>query len=430
MKKEKSILQREITTIRSAQPEDVRKLTASLEDEKRASETLRARKNEIKSQYKIKIDEANERIRDYANSTRDLEDKIKLLEQEIEDLRGQRPVPKRRKKGDMETSQFSEYDLQDELEEIRNNAREMTRKHEQILKAVAEINAKLGTNAGTPKPANIAVQAASAPVQTNPKTYARILKDASKTSTHIRHINGLGATQADRIANLAIFKTSEEIKNTSFHSVRVKGPSSITVIFSTSKAAKAFEKLVEEKFAAIVESKGVTSRRPMVKIVRIPTETAEPELIKRELIRCNDWLKNASLDIEQVFEISIAGRTYMNCIIACDIEIQEQLTQMGTVSFGLDTCRVYEQIDVLQCNNCSRFGHIAINCVNETTCKKCAGSHKHTDCDAMEMKCVNCETANKSFGKDMKTDHNSAFDRCPMRIERINAIKNLLSSKN
>lgn len=167
----------------------------------------------------------------------------------------------------------------------------------------------------------------------------------------------------------------------------------------------------------------------MVKVVRVPADDMDIDSIKAEIIRFNEWIQPESLEIVRKFEINILGMSYTNCILACDVEVQEQLVQRGAILYGMNTCRVYEQMDILQCKKCSRFGHIAINCSN-VTCRKCSGPHKHADCDSVELKCVNCEMANKSFNKDLGTNHNAALDRCPMRMERINAIKRLIMAKN
>lgn len=167
----------------------------------------------------------------------------------------------------------------------------------------------------------------------------------------------------------------------------------------------------------------------MIKVVRIPSDETDKQKVKDTIATFNKWLVPDKFEVDKVFTINSGQNTYANCSISCDIETQELILSKGAISFGKSVCKTYELFEVLQCNNCSRFGHISINCPNTAACRKCGGPHRHTNCDATELKCVNCEFANITFEKNYSTNHNSAIDRCPQQLERINAIKSLALPK-
>lgn len=168
----------------------------------------------------------------------------------------------------------------------------------------------------------------------------------------------------------------------------------------------------------------------MIKIVRLPTEIRDKETLAERIRENNPSLKDSNFTIDQIFEIRVGVTTYVNCIISCDIALQENLIAMGSISFGLSRCRVYEHIELLQCNNCSQYGHILINCTNKTACRKCGEEHRHTECESSDLKCVNCVIQNSLRKTDLNTAHIASHDMCYTRKERINAIKRLLSPKN
>lgn len=181
----------------------------------------------------------------------------------------------------------------------------------------------------------------------------------------------------------------------------------------------------------LVESKAISIRRALVKIVRLPTEESDKAAVKATIMESNDWLAGHNFEITQVYNISIGTQsTYTNCSIECEVETQEEILRRGAINFGDLKCRAYEQIEVMQCNNCSRLGHISMNCPGTITCRKCSENHSHNVCTSTTLKCINCDHANTAFGKAYNTAHNSAFDRCPARLERIEAIKRLVLSKN
>lgn len=261
-------------------------------------------------------------------------------------------------------------------------------------------------------------------------TYARILKNSEENSKRIRHIDGKGTDLTSRGANLNKFRETEEVKALERVIIGFKGTTSMMITFESSEEAVKLDNIITAKYSDLVESKGVATRRPQVKIVRIPAQDLDKEGVLKEICESNDWLPTEGIELTQVFTIEIAIQKYVNCILQCEVETQEEILRRGFLLFSGTQCRVYEQIDILQCGKCARYGHTALNCINNIACKKCASNHTHKECTSVAFKCVNCELANLSFGKTYDSAHNSAFDPCPVRVERVEAIKRLIVAKN
>jgi len=69
----------------------------------------------------------------------------------------------------------------------------------------------------------------------------------------------------------------------------------------------------------------------------------------------------------------------------------------------------------LVCYRCHAFGHTAVKCQGQETCKNCAsGAHKTDECTSITLKCGNCQEGHKV------TD-----PRCPAYIKEKTKYKNL-----
>ena len=53
---------------------------------------------------------------------------------------------------------------------------------------------------------------------------------------------------------------------------------------------------------------------------------------------------------------------------------------LNKVRIGFSVFKAQYDIKVLQCYNCTKFGHHAANCTNKIACAKCAGEHLLKDC--------------------------------------------------
>lgn len=85
----------------------------------------------------------------------------------------------------------------------------------------------------------------------------------------------------------------------------------------------------------------------------------------------------------------------------------------------------FEHIRAIQCLKCYAFGHVAVNCRNKLTCKRCAGEHKEGECKVhiTEVKCANCSAAKRPH------DHRVTSESCPARRAWINKRISFLERK-
>lgn len=208
---------------------------------------------------------------------------------------------------------------------------------EKILEVITEMKKQieeLGKTkpAEAPAPANAAAATTvKSPEPPIPQTYARILKDSLNDTKKIRHIDGKGDDIRSRAENLAKFRDTDDMKNMKTVVIRAKGTSSYTVTFETEEDAIKLDELIATKFTEMVESKQVTSRKPMVKVIRIPAENTDKAAVLNEIKRNNEWLAQVEFEISQVFTIATTNGNYTNCTIQCEVETQEDTEGFHTI---------------------------------------------------------------------------------------------------
>lgn len=119
----------------------------------------------------------------------------------------------------------------------------------------------------------------------------------------------------------------------------------------------------------------------------------------------------------------------MNIIISCDLLVQEIFLKKGSCIFGLNQCKIFEYVDVLRCNKCQRFGHFVRDCTFGEICRSCHQNHPTNTCELESInKCSNCIAENKK-GASYNSKHRTSDEKCPLRIERINALKQFYTSR-
>ena len=106
------------------------------------------------------------------------------------------------------------------------------------------------------------------------------------------------------------------------------------------------------------------------------------------------------------------------CITCTTADTYEKLIQEGVQIFNNKyKCEIYRK-PVIRCFNCQRFGHIARNCINKTTCHHCGEHHYQTNYCRKNLFCINCK----------KPGHPSISRNCPKYIEKQNQIQHEIST--
>lgn len=204
--------------------------------------------------------------------------------------------------------------------------------------------------------------------------------------------------------------------------VKRKGKNNFTVFFSNEDGAQKTEQQLKFNYNDNIVVKSVNPVPPMVKITGIFTEFEDSTDVIFELRRQNPWMTNLEFKRVREYTVKTDSGPYMNLIISCDLVVQEILIKKASCIFGINSCKIFEYIDVLRCIKCQRFGHFVRDCTFNETCRKCHQQHSTKTCILPTInKCSNCIIENKK-GANFNSKHRTSDERCPLRVERINAL--------
>nr|CAI5843321.1 unnamed protein product [Callosobruchus analis] len=111
-------------------------------------------------------------------------------------------------------------------------------------------------------------------------------------------------------------------------------------------------------------------------------------------------------------------------IVQVDKASYEKILKAGNVFIGLDSCKIYDAVQVSRCFNCNGFNHSSKFCKKERSCRRCGENHAVKDCKSVTLKCVNCCIRNSKVEPNVSTDH-ATWDilNCSTFLEACNKLR-------
>ena len=113
-------------------------------------------------------------------------------------------------------------------------------------------------------------------------------------------------------------------------------------------------------------------------------------------------------------------------LIEVDYPTDKRALSIGHCLVGLNSCNIYDAIDISRCYKCNGFHHTFRNCKSkEPSFPRCAGSHVVKDCNADILKCVNCLSLKEKSKADNIVVEHAAWDYnlCTAYKQAVDKIK-------
>lgn len=174
------------------------------------------------------------------------------------------------------------------------------------------------------------------------------------------------------------------------------------------------------KVEGIIQKEEVVSFRPKIKIIGLPPVCEEEDLLHE--INTRNGIDRLEIQIVNKFTVPAQGKrnASVNAIIAFKkIETFLETLNKNKIQCFTRSCPVYEQVPILQCVRCLRFGHNG--CRETVHCKKCGEPHFTKNCKSNIAFCVNCSRFNNARPKiKVNTAHNATNHLCPSLQHHIN----------
>lgn len=416
---------------------------------------------QFRAEYDKVVAEKNEKdiqLSRFANYVKDIEGKISERDNIITQLRQEnqtriQPQPStsqqhKRRHTDLhqnEEEQVATDDVEQHINTVISNRFQKLEDSQRLMAdALEQIRAALVTNmptvnfaqiprnqrAGTPsRGARGRSTSRRSNIQTanKPKhiamSYAAALTKSTIRPDVIRNINVLGSPEEVKTI-MQDLKEGTHITGPGIASVKPKGKANITLTFNNPDEAQKTEDILNNLYRDKLVVKKVQSHSPQIKITRIYSRLEHTEDIVNQIRDQNHWLKNAVFDIAREYSVVTLNGTYRNLIVNCDLVLQKEFLRREAIIFGISECRCFEYVDVLRCAKCLRYGHFARECSFLPTCKRCIEHHETETCVAAHIieKCANCILSNKR-GTNFSIKHRTTDERCPVRTERVEALK-------
>ena len=175
------------------------------------------------------------------------------------------------------------------------------------------------------------------------------------------------------------------------------------------------------------------------------TNTANPQsrnlmksILKQGFMDKNEELRKLVEEENKTFDIVFvkAGYTYTTAGIRVSPIIRKLLVDQGFVYIADTRSKVTDRLDLKQCFNCQRLGHISTDCHDKgVTCMYCSASHRTGTCpeklNRNKYRCVNCSHSEDETLKSNCHTHHSGEETCPIIVEALNMVRcNTEYSKN
>lgn len=261
------------------------------------------------------------------------------------------------------------------------------------------------------------------------KTFAEMVANSKIKPNHIRNIRVIAEDESERNKISTDLLNSYVCQDVGISSINSRSKDFIVVKCKSEDDAKKLENTLRTQYGNKINISNVRDTDPKFKIIGVYLADQSPSQFILNLKEQNDFLKKANLNYAEHYSVPHKNGTYTNFVISCDVQTLRRVLEKGSVICGLDNKTVHEQIDILQCFNCQRFGHVAGTCKLQPCCKFCGLDHSSKLCgDNDTFKCSNCIRENKR-GFKYNIGHKATDERCQVRAARISGLKEF-ASKN
>lgn len=240
----------------------------------------------------------------------------------------------------------------------------------------------------------------------NEPTYAKILKQSKKPIVIVKPKD-----KKQKCGDTATaIKTNISYKEVNAHGLRNVSNGGIAIQCNSSNDTIKVKETVQNKLGDEYDVELPVISKPRLRIVRVHDIIDESDLVN-EIKSQNDELRHADISVKKVIRRHNKNTPY-DVVVELDYSHYVKIIENGQINLGWQKCKVVDHVHLTRCYKCCGFSHISTNCQNSLACAKCGKSHKSTECNENDFKCINCEELNKKFNLKLNTNHHALSYKC------------------
>ena len=203
-------------------------------------------------------------------------------------------------------------------------------------------------------------------------------------------------------------------------------------LFFPNKKAQAEAKLaLEPLFEVTTDSRPKKRVMPKIKVFDIDTEIySDKPILKQAILHKNPEIAEI-ISNDDDFGIILIDTSNRYAILKVSPNIRKAMISRGKIYLGMQSLRVRDHFQPLQCFTCQEHGHKqgSTDCKlvgkEVNICLYCSGNHFSRDCTVKKKSdqhvCSNCKHSSNSEHK-RNSSHKSTSFRCPFVIKEVNSL--------
>nr|CAH7753147.1 unnamed protein product [Callosobruchus chinensis]CAH7767673.1 unnamed protein product [Callosobruchus chinensis] len=221
-----------------------------------------------------------------------------------------------------------------------------------------------------------------------PMKYADVVKNKTRPALIIQPKNANQAVNQTKSDILSHANPAEaEVQLTRVRSVRDGG---ILIGCKSKEENQKLKAMVQEKLSDNYEVREVSGVNPRIRVVGMNCKYTE-ETLKNLISSGNPDLFSNSCDFKIIKHFPTKkNENIFQAIVQVDRLSYEKIMRAGHLFVGLDSCGIFDAVEIYRCYKCNEFHHSSGRCTNAITCPVCSENHELKQCKSQIRKCTNC----------------------------------------
>nr|CAI5822850.1 unnamed protein product [Callosobruchus analis] len=225
--------------------------------------------------------------------------------------------------------------------------------------------------------------------------YADIVKSKAEPALIIQPKN---TNQQVKQTKTDILKHVQPNQDVQLAKVKTARDGGLIIGCRTKEDTLKLKKMIQEKMAGSYEVRDVTGVYPRIRVVGM-SEKYSNEDLQKSILSGNSHMFTATSECKviKVYPTKKNADVFQ-ATVQVDKESYERILKNGNLFVALDSCSVFDALEVHRCFTCNEYDHSSRKCKKPVVCPVCAENHELKQCRSKSQKCCNCTKLSQKDG--------------------------------